>query len=80
MLASSLHQARITLTVALTPSLSLRTLPLQVVLLALAVLSLAQYRDSRPTAAILSEQRYLAGDGTFGAAYSQEDGVEFKEE
>ncbi|TNX48153.1 chitin-binding domain-containing protein, partial [Enterococcus faecium] len=24
--------------------------------------------------------RYLAGDGTFGAAYSQEDGVEFKEE
>ncbi|KAL6439633.1 hypothetical protein ACFW04_004019 [Cataglyphis niger] len=31
-------------------------------------------------AAILSDARYLAGDGTFGAAYSQEDGVEFKEE
>lgn len=31
-------------------------------------------------AAILSDTRYLAGDGTFGAAYSQEDGVEFKEE
>ncbi|XP_032687168.1 early nodulin-75 [Odontomachus brunneus] len=31
-------------------------------------------------AAILSDTRYLAGDGTFGAAYSQEDGVVFKEE
>lgn len=31
-------------------------------------------------AAILSDMRYLAGDGAFGAAYSQEDGVVFKEE
>lgn len=37
------------------------------------------YQSSRQ-AAILSDARYLAGDGTFGAAYSQEDGVEFKEE
>ncbi|XP_069705498.1 endocuticle structural glycoprotein SgAbd-2 [Periplaneta americana] len=52
-----------------------------VVLVALAALSTAQYHQNAPqTAAILSEQRYLAGDGTFGAAYSQEDGVEFKEE
>ncbi|KAG7213068.1 hypothetical protein KM043_002398 [Ampulex compressa] len=38
-----------------------------------------QYQ-SQHQAAILSDARYLAGDGTFGAAYSQEDGVEFKEE
>lgn len=37
------------------------------------------YRDSQ-NAAILKDSRYLSGDGTFGAAYSQEDGVEFKEE
>ncbi|KYN06069.1 Endocuticle structural glycoprotein SgAbd-1, partial [Cyphomyrmex costatus] len=37
------------------------------------------YQSPRQTA-ILSDARYLAGDGTFGAAYSQEDGVEFKEE
>ncbi|XP_011686496.1 PREDICTED: early nodulin-75-like [Wasmannia auropunctata] len=36
--------------------------------------------QSPSQAAILSDARYLAGDGTFGAAYSQEDGVEFKEE
>ena len=35
--------------------------------------------DSRD-AAILKDTRYLSGDGTFGAAYSQDDGVEFKEE
>ncbi|PSN34789.1 hypothetical protein C0J52_06216 [Blattella germanica] len=52
-----------------------------VVLLSLAALSArAQYHGSPQTAAILSEQRFLSGDGTFGAAYSQEDGVEFKEE
>ncbi|XP_020287067.1 larval cuticle protein 2 [Pseudomyrmex gracilis] len=39
----------------------------------------APYRSPHQ-AAILSDARYLAGDGTFGAAYSQEDGVEFKEE
>lgn len=38
-----------------------------------------RYQSSHQ-AAILSDTRYLAGDGTFGAAYSQEDGVEFKEE
>ncbi|KAK1135187.1 hypothetical protein K0M31_007958 [Melipona bicolor] len=39
----------------------------------------SQYQPPQQ-AAILSDARYLAGDGTFGAAYSQEDGVEFKEE
>lgn len=38
-----------------------------------------QYQDPR-TAAIISEQRYLSGDGKFGAAYTQEDGTDFKEE
>ncbi|XP_067009224.1 pupal cuticle protein Edg-78E [Anabrus simplex] len=51
-----------------------------VVLFALAASSFAQYVHNAQNAAILSEQRYLSGDGTFGAAYSQEDGVEFKEE
>ncbi|KAK7868516.1 hypothetical protein R5R35_004800 [Gryllus longicercus] len=53
-----------------------------VVLLALAALTAAQYHNpSRAQhAAILSEQRFLSGDGTFGAAYTQEDGVQFKEE
>ncbi|XP_076673049.1 cuticular protein 19 isoform X1 [Andrena cerasifolii] len=41
--------------------------------------SSGQYQSPQQ-AAILSDARYLAGDGTFGAAYSQEDGVEFKEE
>lgn len=36
-------------------------------------------RDSR-TAAIVSEQRYLSGNGKHGAAYTQEDGINFKEE
>ncbi|KAF6214053.1 hypothetical protein GE061_011784 [Apolygus lucorum] len=35
--------------------------------------------DSK-NAAILSEARYLQNDGKFGASYTQEDGVEFKEE
>lgn len=39
-----------------------------------------RYVDDPRIAAILSEQRYLSGDGTFGAAYTQEDGVDFKEE
>nr|AWW21852.1 cuticle protein 2 [Nilaparvata lugens] len=46
---------------------------------ALAALSSAQYQKAKD-AAILSDARYLTGDGQFGAAYSQEDGVEFKEE
>lgn len=40
----------------------------------------SQYGRDPKTAAILNEQRYLSGDGTFGAQYSQEDGVQFKEE
>lgn len=40
----------------------------------------ARYTDDPRVAAILSEQRYLSGDGTFGSAYTQEDGVDFKEE
>lgn len=39
-----------------------------------------QYRQDSRTAAIISEQRYLSGDGKFGAAYTQEDGTDFKEE
>lgn len=32
-----------------------------------------QYNNKDPrTAAIISEQRYLSGDGKFGAAYTQE--------
>lgn len=47
----------------------------------LSCLSLGQqYHGNPQTAAILSEQRYLAGDGKFGSAYSQEDGINFKEE
>lgn len=50
----------------------------------LLVAASAQYnggynRDPK-TAAILSEQRYLSGDGKFGSAYDQEDGTNFKEE
>ncbi|XP_031616342.1 larval cuticle protein 3 isoform X2 [Contarinia nasturtii] len=39
-----------------------------------------QYNPDPKTAAIISEQRYLSGDGKFGAAYVQEDGTDFKEE
>lgn len=39
-----------------------------------------QYNPDSRTAAIISEQRYLSGDGKFGAAYTQEDGINFKEE
>lgn len=54
---------------------------MQFAFLALATVVLAQSGRYDPrTAAILSEQRYLTGDGTFGAQYKQEDGVEFKEE
>ena len=38
------------------------------------------YHQNPQTAAIISEQRYLSGDGKFGAAYEQEDGINFKEE
>lgn len=54
----------------------------QVVLSAILGLALGQnnYRGDPRTAAIVAEQRYLGGDGRFGATYTQEDGVNFKEE
>ncbi|XP_076239406.1 cuticular protein 19 [Calliopsis andreniformis] len=55
------------------------TLLFSTIVLAYCGSSNAQYQPPQQ-AAILSDARYLAGDGTFGAAYSQEDGVEFKEE
>ncbi|BES91846.1 Insect cuticle protein [Nesidiocoris tenuis] len=51
-----------------------------VCLLALAAYVTGQYHGDPRNAAILTDSRYLNGDGKFGAAYSQEDGVEFKEE
>lgn len=39
-----------------------------------------QYHSDPRTAQILNEQRYLSGDGKFGAAYTQDDGTDFKEE
>jgi Insect cuticle protein len=48
---------------------------------ALVALSAAQgYNRDPKHAAIISEQRYLSGNGQFGAAYEQEDGTNFKEE
>ena len=54
---------------------------LQLIVASLVALSQAQYRavDSK-NAAILQEARYLSGDGSFGSAYVQDDGSEFKEE
>jgi len=42
-------------------------------------LGLSQYVDPKQ-AKILKEQRFNAGDGRFGSAYAQEDGVVFREE
>lgn len=48
---------------------------------ALVALSAAQgYNRDPKHAAIISEQRYLSGNGQFGSAYTQEDGTDFKEE
>lgn len=52
----------------------------QVVLSVVVIAVQGQYRQDSRTAAIISEQRYLSGDGKFGAAYTQEDGIDFKEE
>ena len=49
-------------------------------LLTIGTCQLYHHHKPAHNAAILSDSRYLSGDGTFGAAYSQEDGVEFKEE
>ncbi|OWR45814.1 cuticular protein RR-1 motif 10 precursor [Danaus plexippus plexippus] len=39
-----------------------------------------KYAGDPKTAAIVQEARYLSGNGAFGAAYQQEDGIDFKEE
>merc|ERR1739842_181214 len=39
-----------------------------------------QFNGDSSLARILQEQRFNMGDGKFGAAYAQEDGVAFKEE
>lgn len=39
-----------------------------------------KYAGDSKNAAILQEARYLNGNGAFGAAYQQEDGIDFKEE
>uniref|UniRef100_A0A1A9UXE4 Pupal cuticle protein Edg-78E n=1 Tax=Glossina austeni TaxID=7395 RepID=A0A1A9UXE4_GLOAU len=52
-----------------------------IILTAFLALAAGQnYHRDPKTAAIISEQRYLSGDGKFGAAYTQEDGINFKEE
>lgn len=55
---------------------------MQIILSAIVAVatSQGQYNNNPKTAAILSEQRYLSGNGQFGAAYTQEDGTDFKEE
>lgn len=45
-----------------------------------AIVAAQQYHQNPKTAAIISEQRYQSGNGQFGAAYTQEDGTDFKEE
>lgn len=55
--------------------------PFQILASVLVAYVAAQsYQGDPRTAAIISEQRYLSGDGKFGAAYTQEDGTNFKEE
>lgn len=39
-----------------------------------------KYAGDPKIAAIIQEARYLSGNGAFGAAYQQEDGIDFKEE
>lgn len=46
----------------------------------MAVAASQGYNRDPKHAAIISEQRYLSGNGQFGAAYTQEDGTDFKEE
>lgn len=52
----------------------------QIILTTLLALSASQQYKDPKHAAIISEQRYLNGNGQFGAAYTQEDGTNFKEE
>nr|XP_018897355.1 PREDICTED: uncharacterized protein LOC109030714 [Bemisia tabaci] len=51
-----------------------------VVFCALTSLTAAQYHKSSKEAAIISDARYLSGNGQFGSSYTQEDGIDFKEE
>merc|ERR1712173_39087 len=53
---------------------------LAVTSLACASLAAPQFNGDPSLARILQEQRFNMGDGKFGAAYAQEDGVAFKEE
>merc|ERR1712029_133723 len=50
------------------------------VALVCGVRSAPQFQGDHSLARILQEQRFNMGDGKFGAAYAQEDGVAFKEE
>jgi hypothetical protein len=56
----------------------MKTIAILIVVVA-AVSGQRGYVDPK-NAAILAEARYLSGDGSFGAAYVQEDNTEFKEE
>ena len=49
-------------------------------LLAGSLLAAPQFQGDPSLARILQEQRFNMGDGKFGAAFAQEDGVAFKEE
>merc|ERR1712156_943609 len=68
-------------------TIRLRTYKLRMLSKLLAVTSLAcaslaapQFNGDPSLARILQEQRFNMGDGKFGAAFAQEDGVAFKEE
>merc|ERR1711994_985992 len=57
-----------------------RTIMLKLVVAScLAIAAAGQHVDPK-NAKILKEQRFNAGDGRFGSAYAQEDGVVFREE
>merc|ERR1712226_1140538 len=72
------HQDKVKLFTPHTSEMFIRTC----LSLALACSSQAapQFNGDSSLARILQEQRFNMGDGKFGAAYAQEDGVAFKEE
>merc|ERR1711863_16397 len=51
-----------------------------VALLAASAFAAPQFQGDSSLAKILQEQRFNVGDGKFGAAFAQEDGVVFREE
>merc|ERR1740128_574955 len=53
---------------------------LAVTSMACATLGAPQFTGDSSMARILQEQRFNMGDGKFGSAFAQEDGVAFKEE